>query len=171
MTEPIAEPSDCEGLWSFSLKFYAHAGVAEALIALQDRDNVDVNLILFALWLGISGRAGLTGAGLAAADEAVRTIRADIVAPLRALRRKLRSDPDSDVQQLREGVKRLELAAERIVQHRLARLVGTPTAGIDPAVGRAAAYANLALYLSPEIASSAEAAVIRNALEAFSEVH
>src|SRR5438552_10158709 len=89
MTEPIAEPSDCEGLWSFSLKFYAHAGVAEALIALQDRDNVDVNLILFALWLGISGRAGLTGAGLAAADEAVRTIRAEIVAPLRALRRKL----------------------------------------------------------------------------------
>ena len=33
MAEAMAEPSDCEGLWSFSLKFYAHAGVAEALIA------------------------------------------------------------------------------------------------------------------------------------------
>ena len=48
---------DEEALWRFSLAFYARPGVAEALIALQDRAGLDVNLMLFALWLGVSGRS------------------------------------------------------------------------------------------------------------------
>ena len=39
-------------LWEFSLDFYARPGVSAALIELQDRAGLDVNLILFALWLG-----------------------------------------------------------------------------------------------------------------------
>ena len=38
--------------WRFSLALYARPGVAEALIALQDRAGLDVNLILFGLWVG-----------------------------------------------------------------------------------------------------------------------
>jgi uncharacterized protein (TIGR02444 family) len=48
--------SEDEAFWCFSLAFYERPGVADALIALQDRDGFDVNLVLFALWLGISGR-------------------------------------------------------------------------------------------------------------------
>src|SRR6516162_9111146 len=114
----MAEPPDGEPLWRFSVAFYARPGVSEALIALQDRAGCDVNLMLFALWLGVSGRGRLTKKELATAARIARPIAADIVGPLRGLRRKLRSDPDADVQRLREGIKALELAAEKIVQSR-----------------------------------------------------
>jgi uncharacterized protein (TIGR02444 family) len=156
-------------LWQFSLALYALPGVAPTLIALQDKDGRDVNLMLFALWLGISGRGRLDGAGLAAAERAVREIRTEIVEPLRALRRRLRPDSNKDMQHLREGVKALELAAEKLAQRRLARLAGPRTPGASPPARLAAAEANLALYLGPETARGGDEAVIRLALAAFAQ--
>jgi len=167
MTETIAEPSDDEALWRFSLAFYTRPGVSEALIQLQDRAELDVNLMLFALWLGVSGRSRLTREELEIADRIARPIRANVVEPLRALRRRLKPDPDADVQRLREGVKALELAAEKVIQERLGRTARTALGDTDPAARAAAARANLALYLGPEIARSSEAAAICEALEAF----
>jgi uncharacterized protein (TIGR02444 family) len=166
MVERLVESPDEEALWRFSTAFYGRAGVAEALIKLQDRAGFDVNLMLFALWFGLSGRNRFTAADLAAADRAAGPIRGDLVEPLRALRRRLKSNPDADIQRLREEVKRLELAAERTLQSRLARLGGMPGSDDDPASRLAAAEANLALYLGPEAADSAEAAIIRDALRA-----
>ena len=166
MIEATAECCDDEVLWRFSLAFYTRPCVSEALIALQDRAGCDVNLMLFALWLGVFGRS-LTKEELAIADQIARPIRADIVEPLRALRRKLRADPDADVQRLRDGIKTLELTAEKVIQVRLGRSARYGNSGADPAVGVAAARANLALYLGPEIACSWEAVAIGEALEAF----
>lgn len=161
------ETSDDEELWRFSLTFYAFPDVARALIALQDRDGVDVNLALFALWLGISGRGQLGNDALAAAERAAGTVRDEIVEPLRAIRRRLRHHPDSDVQHLRERVKALELAGEKLVQARLAHLAG-PALDELPAERRlATADANLVLYLGSERARSAEAVIIREAVESF----
>ena len=170
MIEGVGESPDDEALWRFSTAFYARAGVAEALIKLQDRAGFDVNLMLFALWFGLSGRNRFTAAELAAADRTAGPINGDLVEPLRALRRRLRSNPDADVQRLREEIKRLELAAERILQNRLARLAGLRGSDNDPASRLAAAEANLALYLGPEAADSAEAAVIRDALRAWARL-
>ena len=167
MVDGVDETTEDDALWRFSTAFYAGAGVAEALIKLQDRARVDVNLMLFALWSGLSGRNRFTAAELAAADRAAGPIRRELVEPLRALRRKLRSNPDADVQRLREEIKGLELAAERILQSRLALIAGTPGGENDPASRLAAAEANLALYLGPEAAGSAETAVIRDALRAY----
>jgi uncharacterized protein (TIGR02444 family) len=167
MTEPAEKLCDDEALWRFSVAFYARPGVSEALIALQDRAGCDVNLMLYALWLGVCRGSPLTREELASADRIARPIRSDIVEPLRALRRKLRADRDADVQRLREGVKALELAAEKIVQVRLGRRARSAGSSADPAARVAAAHANLALYLGPEIARSAEAATIGEALEAF----
>jgi uncharacterized protein (TIGR02444 family) len=159
--------SEDEAFWRFSLAFYERPGVADALIALQDRDGLDVNLVLFALWLGISGRGALGGDALAAAEQVAGTLRSEIVEPLRRLRRKLRRHPDGDVQRLREGVKALEIAGEKLVQERLARLAGNRCAKTCPEGWRAAAHANLALYLGGERVRSKEAAVIEEALDAF----
>src|SRR3984893_11069927 len=119
MSEAAGEPAGGEGqalrLWHFSCAFYVQPGVSEALIALQDRAGLDVNLILFALWQGACGRRLLSHAELMAADRCAGSLRAAIVLPLRALRRNLRSDRDADAQRLRERIKRLEIAAERIV--------------------------------------------------------
>ena len=160
------QTSEDEAFWRFSLAFYERPGVAEALITLQDRDGFDINLLLFALWLGISGRGTLGGDTLTAAERVAATLRSEIVEPLRSLRRKLRHHPDRDVQRLREGVKVLELAGEKLVQKRLGRLAGGGRAKTDPGSRRAAAHANLALYLGREGVRSKEAAVIEEALDA-----
>jgi uncharacterized protein (TIGR02444 family) len=165
--DAAAEPAESDSLWRFSLAFYAVPGVARSLIALQDKDGLDVNLMLFALWLGVSGRGPLGSDGFAAAERAISTIRTEIVEPLRALRRRLRKNPDMDLQCLREGVKTLELAAENLVQTRLARLGGSCESGLSVDARLAAAHANLALYLGPETARGAEATVIREALAGF----
>jgi uncharacterized protein (TIGR02444 family) len=152
-------------LWQFSLEFYARPGVSASLIELQDRFGLDVNLILFALWHGLSGRGGLDGKRLAVADDAVRAVQSDIITPLRALRRRLRTDPDADIQCLRDGIEALELDAEKIAQTRLGGGAGLPAADIDPAERLADAQANLTLYLGADLAHGAAAAVIRRALE------
>ncbi len=168
MDEP-EKPAEEKAFWAFSLAFYERPRVSDALIALQDRDGFDVNLILFALWLGISGRGSLGGDALAAAQRVAGTLRSEIVEPLRRLRRNLRHHPDGDIQRLREGVKALEIASENLVQDRLAHSAGAGCATMDLGDRRAAAHANLALYLGGEAVRSREAAVIEEALDAFAQ--
>jgi uncharacterized protein (TIGR02444 family) len=167
MAECPAETPEGDALWQFSLAFYAVPGVAEALITLQDREGLDVNLILFALWLGLSGRGGLDRDRLAAADRAVRTIRTEIVEPLRSLRRTLRDYPDEDVRRLREDVKALELAGEKLAQVRLARLAGDARSDAPLEPRLADARENFELYLGPETATGTAAAVIQEAIATF----
>src|ERR1700680_2972326 len=54
---PMAEEETQAGspFWRFSLRFYRQPGVADACIALQDARGVDVNILLFFLWLGSPG--------------------------------------------------------------------------------------------------------------------
>jgi len=167
MAEAADEPPDGEALWRFSVVFYARPGVSEALIALQDRAGCDVNLMLFALWLGVSGRGRLSEEELTTAARIARPITSGIVEPLRAMRRRLKPEPDADLQRLREGIKSLELAAEKVVQDRLGNIARPSQTDADPATRAAIAYANLAFYLGPEIARSSEAAAIGEALEVF----
>ena len=160
------ELSDEDALWRFSLAFYARPNVSEALIGLQDSSGCDVNLMLFMLWLGISGRRPFTSEDLLTAERITAPIRFELVEPLRSLRRRLRSNTDPQVQRLREKIKRLELAAERIVQNRLAQLAGVSERNHNHIARISAALANFMLYLGPKLAGGEEAAVIRDALEA-----
>ncbi|MGH7091790.1 MAG: TIGR02444 family protein, partial [Stellaceae bacterium] len=121
------------------------------------------NLILYALWHGWSGRGALDEGALAAAEYAAGPVGREIAAPLRALRRALKDNPDPAVQALRERVKALELEAERIAQSRLAALAAVP-AFLSAADRRAAAQANLALALGPR-AGAAEMALLASVLD------
>ncbi len=152
-----------EALWRFSLALYARPGVAQALIGLQDRAGRDVNLILFALWLGAAQAHRTDRAELAVAVAAIAPLN-ELVAPLRRLRRRLKSDPDGEVQALRRRVAALELAAERRVQQRLAASLAErrPAASADRL---AAATANLALCLD-DATDSPEANLLRRAVAA-----
>jgi len=148
-----------EAFWRFSLALYARPGVADALIALQDRAGRDINLILYALWLGVRG-VTLDTAALTAAAAAIAPIDAAAVAPLRRLRRRLRGAADPRLATLRRRVLGLELAAERQVQYRLAErpMPNEPS----PAEQLGIAAANLVLHLGsahrePEVAVLLEA--------------
>ena len=161
------EKQNYEEFWCFSLAFYDRPGVAEALIALQDRNGSNVNLMLYALWLGMSGRGSLDGGLLAAAAQTAGALGSEIVEPLRALRRKLRHHPDGDVQKFREAVKTLELAGEKLIQQHLARLCPRARTSMPVADRVAVARGNLALYLGPEGVRSGEAAVILATITGF----
>jgi uncharacterized protein (TIGR02444 family) len=138
--------SSDSAFWRFSLRFYALPDVAPACIVLQDEAGVDVNLLLFLLFLAESGRA-VTQDDIARLDRDIAPWREHVVEPLRALRRRLKTGvgditpPSSEG--LRNMVKKIELEAERLEQGRLearASNIG------KPATRDAAALANLAAY-------------------------
>jgi uncharacterized protein (TIGR02444 family) len=147
--DPAAE------LWRFSLALYGRPGVANHLIGLQDRLGLDVNLVLYCLWLACSGRA-TEAADIREAVRLTRPWQARTVGILRRLRRDLKSRLATvhdkpmltAAQELRESVKRLEIEAERIEQMILGRAVQTPRRPVSNAAAAAAARANLRAYLS-----------------------
>ena len=133
--------------WTFTLAVYQKEGVSPACIALQDRHGCDVNLVLYACWVGLSGRGRLTAADLAQAESTNAPWRGSVIERLRAARRALREeDRTGPVLELYEAAKAAELAAERIAQRRLQLLA--PTDPARPEGERATdAAANLRLYL------------------------
>ncbi|HYC05587.1 MAG TPA: TIGR02444 family protein [Azospirillaceae bacterium] len=113
-------------LWDFSLATYAKPGVPEACLDLQDRHGADVNLLLWAAWLGSLGHV-LTESELDAGREAVSAWHGEVVMPLRAVRRRLKEGPppapSPATEALRNRVKAAELEAERLEQSILADVV------------------------------------------------
>jgi uncharacterized protein (TIGR02444 family) len=140
----MSEPDS--SFWRFSLRFYALPGVAPACLQLQDEANVDVNLMLFLLFLAENGRV-VTRDDVARLDASIAPWRSDVVEPLRAIRRRLKSGigdiPTATSEGLRNMVKKIELEAERLEQGRLENAA--------PNLGKAASrtdavQANLAAY-------------------------
>lgn len=131
--------ADGSPFWTFSLSLYRTPGVPAACIVLQDECGVDVNVLLFALWLASQGRA-VRADDLAQADSAISAWRDEAVRPLRAVRRFLREPPVAvesvAAGALRDKVKAVELEAERLQQEALFALkpaanwgeAGDPTA-------------------------------------------
>ncbi|MEY9535812.1 TIGR02444 family protein [Sinorhizobium fredii] len=106
-----------QGLWDFALRLYGAPGVGEACLVLQDESGVDVPVLLFAAWLSKYSVA-LTEAELVRIDQIVADWRNEVVKPLRAVRRRLKSGPypapAEATETLRNGVKSVELSSEKI---------------------------------------------------------
>ncbi len=117
--------------WNFSLETYAADGVAEACLDLQDRRGCDVNILLFCCWLGASGRPTLTADRLRTVLKVSDEWQAEIVKPLRQVRRLLKDKPwaaglPEIVEAARRRVADAELAAEHAEQLKLASLYNPP---------------------------------------------
>jgi len=135
--------------WNFSLTFYALPGVPEACLTLQDEGGADVNVVLYLLFLADRGRL-LDAAAIDRIESISIAWREAVVAPLRGVRRRLQTavgefEP-SQTAALRTDVKRIELAAERLQQEALERLVPASTLGIPASDRNSCARNNLALY-------------------------
>lgn len=142
--------------WNFSLELYGAEGVAEACLDLQERRGCDVNVLLFCCWLAASGRPTLSADRLRAILKASDVWQADVVKPLRAIRRKLKDGswagalPET-VDAVRRRVADAELAAEHVEQLELTNLYA---AAADRALHRddppekrmRAAVGNLGVY-------------------------
>ncbi len=104
--------------WDWASKTYGGEGVAEACLALQDEHDQCVTLLLWAAWAAAQGRV-VSDDEAQAAVALARPWHADVITPLRSLRRRLKAQvsPDDDHVRLplRDLVKATELKAEKAV--------------------------------------------------------
>ncbi len=136
---------DC-AFWDWSLAVYGRPGVEAACLALQDRYNLDVNLLLFAVWTGTRGTI-LTPEMVGEAAQRVSRWHEEIVRPLRALRRRLKGDPHglepALATEMRRRIAAVELDAEHAEQLALAALAPELSVAAEEAASDAVS-ANLA---------------------------
>lgn len=129
--------------WTFSLDVYGRSGVAELCLALQDERGLDVNLLLFGLWLGGQGRT-VDAAEMTGLVDAARPWQEGVVKPLRQARRALKAMASED---LRKTVAEAELDAEYREQRRLAEAARVLPAAV-PTDPDEACRNNLKVYLN-----------------------
>jgi uncharacterized protein (TIGR02444 family) len=136
VSAPPPEEPDPGDLRGFAIALYGREGVASACLDLQERLGLDVNLLLFGAWLAAERSVALTPAQIAAARDEVAAWHDEVVKPLRAVRRQLRTGPapapSPRTDELRKSIQAIEIAAELIELDRLdaigRRLPSAPSA-------------------------------------------
>lgn len=139
--------------WDFSLEVYHREGVGAACLHLQESHGIDVNVMLFCLWLGASGRGVMSPAELGALQGAVDDWHRVVVRGLRAVRTALKTGfpdvPEKMRESVRGEVQAAEIDSEHLEQLLLAAAVDRPVA--DEGAGQeeraANGAANFDLYL------------------------
>lgn len=112
--------ADNNPFWTFSLSLYRKPDVPPACLALQENYGADVNLLLYCLWIAGELDPASAADQLTQAMAVVEKWHGTVVRPLRHIRQAMKggiapvgvdlSDP------LREEIKSIELAAERVEQ-------------------------------------------------------
>ncbi len=140
--------------WDFSIAVYGANAVQDECLNLQDQFGLDVNLLLLCAFLGAVHGVTLTSDDIASARQEVGQWHDEIVRPLRAARRSLKTIELQDTaatkaaMQLRTQVKAAELEAERIEQTILEHWANARYAAWPRGNSRAAVPANLQALLA-----------------------
>jgi uncharacterized protein (TIGR02444 family) len=135
--------------WHFSLRVYGAPGVSEECVELQDKLGTDVNVMLYAVWLGAVRGITLKEGDLAQIEDAVAIWSTNVVQPLRRVRRAMKAMPeiaDPQLQTLRKRVADTELFSEQIEQALLFQLTESFRHAEDAA--ETAAHANILSVLA-----------------------
>jgi uncharacterized protein (TIGR02444 family) len=158
------QTSPGQAFWDFSLCVYAHPGVPEECLGLQERLRLDVNLLLFCAYAGAKLRIALTPQDIADIVELTEAWHGSIVRELRAVRTTMKrwsedttlpiSAPSAA---LRLAVKKAELDAERIEHDLLAEWAAARERPDGPAPREAIAV-NIGLLLDHYTRVSGETA-------------
>jgi len=119
-------------LWEFARAAYGRPGVKSACLELQDVHGQSVCLLLWRLWT-LAERRPVEPQGVLAAAAIARDWEGGVIAPLRAVRRRLEDPPGgasvAGVRRLRALAQRGELSAERLLLRALEAM--TPAPGAD----------------------------------------
>jgi uncharacterized protein (TIGR02444 family) len=110
-------------IWEWVLEAYGRPGVPEACLTLQDQYGQNTSLLLWAVHAEVKDPATLRRA-----VEATKAWDRTALVPLREVRRALKPSlppfDDHARESLREEVKGLELASERLLMETLSKLAG-----------------------------------------------
>ena len=147
-------------LWDFATWAYKEPGVEKALLALQGKHAIDVNIVLFCLWLAHVGMgSSMLARYLAGALKLSRDWQRTLVEPLRGVRMNMKDFIDSSdmvgpqriaAAELRERVKACEQDMEHLQILALYGLVLEPAEARErsPAEKKDDANNNLTVYFS-----------------------
>tara|TARA_R110001606_G_scaffold347884_1_gene497289 strand:- start:1470 stop:1997 length:528 start_codon:yes stop_codon:yes gene_type:complete len=151
-----------ESFWDYSCRVYSRKQVSETCLALQNEHDLDVNMLLFAVWHAET-RGPLDTATLQAAKDYSVAYSSAVVRSLRKARTWLKKEAlemddismleREGMLELRDQVKALELHAEHFQQDRLEAICQLPIKMLDVATQRQAAKANLYAVLGAETTS------------------
>lgn len=107
--------SPAAGFIHYCARLYSRDGMKRVCLALQDHHELNVNILLAAVWAAENGYA-FTPARVQSLAAAIATIHRDAVQPIRQLRRTIQSNASLDLG-LRAGLKRMLLYAELRAEH------------------------------------------------------
>lgn len=126
-------PENANPLWEFAIEFYGRDGVQSHCLDLQDQHDDDVLCLLLCCWCAVEGieleQQWLDGV---LGDAAWRQWRGECIEALRRLRRNLKHSTLAGAGDLRQRVKDLELAAEKLAVEYLHRHLGDARAAVAP---------------------------------------
>ncbi len=151
-TETSNQPAP-DALWDYALGLYRDRAVETACLRLQDEAGLDAIMLFYCLWAARE-RGPLGREAMARALAAIAPWTTGVIAPLRAVRRRLKTPASAEFSgqpALRRAVADCELAAERMACFMLAACLppprGSPAERAPLEYGDAAA-SNLADYLA-----------------------
>ncbi len=111
-----------ESFWDFSVRTYRTENVPEACLTLQDEKGVDVNMLLYCCWYGVT-RGQMEESFFQHVFEFSENWAVRVVRPLRHVRTWMKLDgcqdprmPTETCMEFREKVKGVEFNAEKIQQ-------------------------------------------------------
>lgn len=143
----MGEDGSADPFKRFALGLYGSNGVANACLYLQNRHDLDVNVVLFAGFVGAVRRQTLTTPGVDAAQRRVDAWHREVVRPLRGVRQRLKTGPapaPNDVTaRLRRQLQQVEIDTELIELDQLGALI--PALEPMPASGSATECAAAAI--------------------------
>lgn len=144
----MSDAQTTPAIWDFVLGYYRQQGVSEAAIALQDSAGVDVNMILFLMWMA-AGKRMLGAADVKTVSETSRPWQHQVVVPIRGVRRLLKENAPlvegEAAQAYRKKVQALELEGEQLQLNAMAALSAKLKPGTAASAGQAAAE-NIAAF-------------------------
>lgn len=116
---PPGDPPDFpkHPLWDFVLDVYHRKGVEHALLALQNRHNINVNMVLYLIWVGVEGRGTMPQAEINRAIKAVDEWHRQITQAVRQVHQRLREELGQETDPIRTPVRRSVAATEIDAEH------------------------------------------------------
>ena len=123
----MAQKEAAERFWDHALALYGRDAAREAFLRLQDRDGADVPMLLWCLWCASEGR-GISRETMTAAVAFSSAWRAEAVAPLRTLRKALKSGIKNIDRALSEEARTRIASTEQALERlQMDHLAGLPT--------------------------------------------
>lgn len=140
--------SNSPPIWDFVLNYYKQQGVSESAITLQDTIGIDVNMVLFLMWLAGQKRT-LAVDDVKRVGETSHAWQRQVVIPIRAIRRLLKENaplvPQPTALDYRKKIQALEIEGEQLQLNAMAGLLAGLKPGSAPSAGDAARM-NLAAF-------------------------